>query len=110
MEDLQYTRSDAVAIPKPRISAARSACEVVIMKTGRYNYLRALLGDTVLDEYDSWTIKAAVDGVYHITPLVRRELTDLAEAVAAADGTLSRLGKGTVFARLVQKFKAEQCQ
>ena len=68
----------------------------------------ALLGHDTLNEYDPWAVKAAVDGVYHTTPLVRRELMRLAEAVAQADGTLSQVGKNTVFGRLVKKYKAEQ--
>ena len=83
-------------------------CDVVIVKTGRYKYLQSLLGDDTLDEHDPWAVKAAVDGTYHTTPLVRRDLMRLAEAVAHADGTLSRVGKNTVFGRLVKKYKAEQ--
>jgi len=52
--------------------------------------------------------KAAVDGTYHTTPLVRRDLMRLAEAVAQADGTLSRVGKNMMFGRLVKKYKAEK--
>ena len=78
--------------------------DVVIVKTGRYRYLQALLGDE-LDDHDPWAVKAAVDGTYHTTPLVRRELNRLAEAVAEADGTLVRLGKNTVFGRLVKKIR-----
>ena len=52
----------------------------------------ALLGHDTLNEYDPWAVKAAVDGTYHTTPLVRRDLMRLAEAVAEADGTLSRVG------------------
>ena len=109
MEELPFTRSDAIAVPTPRISVPRSTmCDVVIVKTGRYKYLQSLLGDDTLDEYDPWAVKAAVDGTYHTTPLVRRDLMRLAEAVAQADGTLSRVGKNTVFGRLVKKYKAEQ--
>ena len=108
MEDLPFIRSDAIAVPTPRISVPRSTCDVVIVKTGRYKYLQSLLGSDMLDEYDPWAIKAAVDGTYHTTPLVRRDLMRLAEAVAQADGTLSRVGKNTVFGRLVKKYKAEQ--
>ena len=81
--------------------------DVVIVKTGRYHYLQALLGEA-LDDFDPWAVKAAVDGTYHTTPLVRRELNRLAETVAEADGTLSSLGKNTVFGRLVKKYKTEQ--
>lgn len=85
-------------------------CDVVIVKMGRHKYLEALLGDDTLElsEYDPWAVKAAVDGTYHTTPLVRRDLMRLAEAVAQADGTLSRVGKNTVFGRLVKKYKAEK--
>ena len=97
MEDLPFTRSDAIAVPTPRISVPRSTmCDVVIVKTGRYKYLQSLLGDDTLDEYDPWAVKAAVDGTHHTTPLVRRDLMCLAEAVARADGTLSRVGCFTV--------------
>lgn len=107
MEDLPFTRSDAIAVPRPRILPMASMSDVVIVKTGRYRYLQALLGDE-LDGYDPWAVKAAVDGTYHTTPLVRRELNRLAEAVAEADGTLSALGKNTVFCRLVKKYKTAQ--
>ena len=100
MEDLPFTRSDAIAVPTPRISVPRSTmCDVVIVKTERYKYLQALLGDDTLSEYDPWAVKAAVDGTYHTTTLVRRDLMRLAEAVAQADSTLSRVGKNTVFGR-----------
>ena len=108
MEDLPFTRSDATAVSNPRISVPRSTmCDVVIVKTGRHKYLEALLGDDTLElsEYDPWAVKAAVDGVYHTTPLVRRDLMRLAEAVARADGTLSRVGKNTVFGRLVKNIR-----
>ena len=49
---------------QPRISVPRSTmCDVVIVKTGRYKYLEALLGSDMLDEYDPWAVKAAVDGI-----------------------------------------------
>ena len=50
MEALPFTRSDAIAVPKPRISVPRaSMSDVVIVKTRRYRYLRALLGDELDD-------------------------------------------------------------
>ena len=89
-----------------------SMCDVVIVKTGQYKYLEALLGhDTLtLNEYDPWAVKAAVPwtapGTYHTTPLVRRDLMRLAEAAAQADGTLSRVGKNTVFGRLTKEYRS----
>ena len=66
MEELPFIRSDAIAVPNPRILVPRSTmCDVVIVKTGRYKYLQSLLGSDMLDEYDPWAIKAAVDGTYH---------------------------------------------
>ena len=62
MEELPFTRSDAIAVPTPRISVPRSTmCDVVIVKTGRHEHLKALLGDDILNEYDPWAVKAAVD-------------------------------------------------
>ena len=45
-----------------------SMCDVVIVKTGQYKCLEALLGhDTLtLNEYDPWAVKAAVDGTRHV--------------------------------------------
>ena len=107
MAELQHTISTAIASPKPSIVLPRTGADVEVRNVARYRYLQALLGaDELAALVGPWTVHLACDGVYNTTPLCRRELIILAEAVARADGVLARLGRGH-FRRMVRKIKQE---
>jgi hypothetical protein len=76
-----------------------------VNKTGRLDLLRDVLGDDVLQQFAPSTIKAAVDGCYFLTPRNTKELHTLAELVAKANIPIARLGRGSVFSKIVSKYK-----
>lgn len=78
---------------------------VGVAKRDRLRILREVLGDDTLSHYMPTTLKAAVDGCYWLSPCESEELKALARQVADTNIPLARLGRGTVFAKLVSQYK-----
>lgn len=71
----------------------------------RLQYLVDLLGDSVLNRFSPAVVAMATDGVYSVTQRQESQLRDLAQQVANAEPILSRLGRGTVFMKLVKYYR-----
>ena len=72
----------------------------------RLDYIFSVLGeDEVLDTYHHNTLKLAVDGIYSTTRRDSIELVHLAKKLAEREATLSKLGRGTTFSKLVASFR-----
>jgi hypothetical protein len=74
----------------------------------RLDYIFAVLGrDHVLETCHHITLKLAVDGLYNYTDRDKLELQDLAKELANKNAILTKLGRGTLFSKLVKIFKVD---
>jgi hypothetical protein len=77
----------------------------VVRHRERLQYLVDLLGDSALDQFSPAVVGMAVDGVYSVTSRQESQLRGLAQQVADAGPILSRLGRGTMFMKLVKFYR-----
>ena len=99
--------------PVFRVSAALSdrpnldAVQATVVKSGRFRYLRDVLGDEKLAKFSGSLLKKAVDGVYYLTQREADEFKELAQLLASTPHIhLSQLGRSSTLAQLVRDTRA----